>query len=129
MACSRAHLLFLRDFTVRCRTMGRGKKRKREIPMPPPAAPWDVQSGEKFWSLVEEYEEKWLSYDSQEIDQKRIQELEDLLHAERCQRNRAQDLVAKYEEAQQRLLDIVVKEVALPHPSEPMPLQSSIWTS
>ena len=106
---------------MRCLTMGRGKKRKRELPMPPPAAPWDVQSEEKWWSLVDEYEETLLSYDSQEIDQKRIQELEDLLHAERCQRKRAQELVAKYEESQQRLLDIVVKEFSLPHPPEPMP--------
>ena len=89
--------------------------------MPPPAAPWDAQSEEKWWSLVDEYEETLLSYDSQEIDQKRIQELEDLLHAERCQRKRAQELVAKYKESQQRLLDIVVKEFSLPHPPEPMP--------
>ena len=101
--------------------MGRGKKRKRDLPMLPPAAPWVVESEDQWWSLVEGYEEKWLSYDSHELDQKRIQELEDLLHAERCQRKKAQDLVARYEKAQQRLLNIVVKEFTLPRPPEPMP--------
>ena len=89
--------------------------------MPPPAAPWVVESEDQWWSLVEGYEEKWLSYDSHELDQKRIQELEDLLHAEKSQRKRAQDLLARYEKMHHRLLNIVVKEFALPCPPEPMP--------
>ena len=101
--------------------MGRGKKRKRELPVPLPAETWDAESEEPWWSLACEYDEKWLSYDSHELDQKRIQELEDILHAERSQRKRAQDLVARYEKAQQRLLTMVVKEFTLPRPPEPMP--------
>ncbi len=107
---------------IRRFTMGRGKKRKRELHMFRPAAPWEAESEENWWSLTDGYEEQWLSYDSHELDQKRIQELEDLLHAERSQRKKAQDLVARYEKAQQRLLNIVVKEFTLPRPPEPPPL-------
>ncbi len=119
-ACSRLPGCFF-GIALRRFTMGRGKKRKRDLPMPPPAAPWVAESEDQWWSLVEGYEDKWLSYDSHELDQKRIQELEDLLHAEKSQRKKAQDLLAKHEKMHHRLLNIVVKEFTLPRPPEPMP--------
>ncbi len=69
--------------------MGRGKKRKRELHMLRPFAPWDAESEKNWWSVTDGYEEQWLSYDNHELDRKRIQELEDLLHAEKSQKESA----------------------------------------
>ncbi len=103
---------------VRNFTMGRGKKRQRELSVPSPAS-WDTESEEQWWA--DGYEgDDWFGNEGSELHQ-RVQQLEDLLHAERCQRKKAQALLAKYENMHHRLLNIVVKEFRLPCPPEPMP--------